>query len=272
MIYYHRQDHFYCIWMLCITAIIFTSIFNILYLVQHSFTNPFKDNFSLLGNSSQTNRTQKLDKPDPFHDLYLQFVHTFFRTYLPLTEYQNQSVDLCPALPPDLKGHWNVTPLPDDFSLTTLSPYHLNVSYGGQFQPKTCIARHKIAMIVPYRDRPEILRHFLFHTHQILQRQQIDYHIFVCEQAYNRTFNKGIVMNGCFREILKLEPSVRCVIMHDVDLLLINDRNIYSCPRYPRHLSVAIEKFNFYLPYETLVGGVLGKNQMKLNLKSLLFF
>jgi hypothetical protein len=66
-------------------------------------------------------------------------------------------------------------------------------------------------------------------------------------------------MNGCFKEILKLQPNTPCFIMHDVDLLLIDDRNMYTCPTYPRHLSVAIDKFHFYLPYNALVGGVLGE-------------
>ncbi|CAF4514466.1 unnamed protein product, partial [Didymodactylos carnosus] len=93
--------------------------------------------------------------------------------------------------------------------------------------------------------------------HTILQRQQIDYRIYVCEQAFNKTFNKGIVMNACFKEILLIEPKTQCFIFHDVDLLLIDDRNMYTCPRNPRHLSVAIDKFQFYLPYSSLVGGVL---------------
>ncbi len=69
-------------------------------------------------------------------------------------------------------------------------------------------------------------------------------------------------MNGCFKEISKLQPDTPCFIMHDVDLLLIDDRNMYTCPTFPRHLSVAVDKFHFYLPYTQLVGGVLGKKNL----------
>ena len=47
-----------------------------------------------------------------------------------------------------------------------------------------------------------------------------------------------------------------CFIFHDVDLLPENDRNLYSCPGQPRHMSVAIDKFNYNLPYGTILGGV----------------
>merc|ERR1712241_1201733 len=50
--------------------------------------------------------------------------------------------------------------------------------------------------------------------------------------------------------------SYDCFIFHDVDLLPEDDRNIYSCPRQPRHMSAYIDKFNYKLPYTDLFGGV----------------
>ena len=44
---------------------------------------------------------------------------------------------------------------------------------GGRFKPKKCSARHKVAIIVPYRDREEHLRTFLYHMHSYLPRQQL---------------------------------------------------------------------------------------------------
>ena len=35
-----------------------------------------------------------------------------------------------------------------------------------------------------------------------------------------------------------------------------DDRNLYTCSSMPRHMSVAIDKFNYILPYSYLVGGV----------------
>ena len=240
---------------------IFTSIFNIVYFLQRSFSKNINENIQIIEyNTIQPKNTSITpEKADLFQDFYQNILKTFSNTYIPLAENRTVLPTYCPPVPPSLLGPLAVNPVPKNFSLSTNSSYYPDIKLGGYYKPENCIARHKIAIIVPYRDRHEILKHFLFHTHQILQRQQLDYRIYICEQAFNKTFNKGIVMNACFKEILRLEPDTPCFIMHDVDLLLIDDRNMYTCPIYPRHLSVAIDKFHFYLPYPSLVGGVLGK-------------
>jgi hypothetical protein len=53
------------------------------------------------------------------------------------------------------------------------------IHIGGSSAPENCMARQKVAIIVPYRDRKEHLDIFLYHLHPILQRQQLDYRIFV---------------------------------------------------------------------------------------------
>ena len=102
--------------------------------------------------------------------------------------------------------------------------------------------------------------------HPFLQTQQLDYQIFVVEQANDELFNKGILMNACFKEILNLyskraklyQYPFDCVIFHDVELLPEDDRIMYSCPfAKARHLSVAIDKFNYKMFYYKLIGGVL---------------
>lgn len=57
-------------------------------------------------------------------------------------------------------------------------------------------------------------------------------------------FNRAMLMNVGFIEALKLR-DFDCFFFHDVDLIPENDRNIYSCPDQPRHMSVAIDKFNY---------------------------
>lgn len=57
-------------------------------------------------------------------------------------------------------------------------------------------------------------------------------------------FNRAMLMNVGFTEALKL-GDFDCFFFHDVDLIPENDRNIYSCPDQPRHMSVAIDKFNY---------------------------
>ena len=57
-------------------------------------------------------------------------------------------------------------------------------------------------------------------------------------------FNRAMLMNIGAAEALR-QDSFQCFIFHDVDLLPEDDRNIYSCPEQPRHMSVAIDVFKY---------------------------
>jgi hypothetical protein len=57
---------------------------------------------------------------------------------------------------------------------------------GGRYEPKECISMHKIAIIVPYRNRIEHLTLFLRYMHPFLQRQQLNYTIFIVEQSESK--------------------------------------------------------------------------------------
>ena len=52
---------------------------------------------------------------------------------------------------------------------------------------------------------------------------------------------RAMLMNVGAAEALKSYDYL-CFIFHDVDLLPEDDRNLYSCPVQPRHMSVAINK------------------------------
>ena len=72
-------------------------------------------------------------------------------------------------------------------------------------------------------------------------RQQVDYGIFIVEQDGNGAFNRAMLLNVGAAEALK-SYDFQCFIFHDVDLLPEDDRNLYTCPVQPRHMSVAINK------------------------------
>ena len=55
------------------------------------------------------------------------------------------------------------------------------VRYGGLYKPDNCKAKAKVAIIVSYRDRKEHLEIFLYYMHAFLQRQQLEYGIYVVE-------------------------------------------------------------------------------------------
>ncbi|GAB6027923.1 hypothetical protein CHUAL_002137 [Chamberlinius hualienensis] len=166
---------------------------------------------------------------------------------------------LCPLVPPNLVGPIAVTAdhtHDNDRVDAWLNKSQQDICPGGRWRPKECDARHRVAIIIPYRDRKEHVNMLLAHLHPILQRQQLDYRIFVVEQFDNGTFNKGILMNAAFLLSSELGPAFQCYVFHDVDLLPEDDRNMYSCPSFPRHMSVSVDQFKYILPYSGLVGGV----------------
>ncbi|RZF41482.1 hypothetical protein LSTR_LSTR000196 [Laodelphax striatellus] len=166
----------------------------------------------------------------------------------------------CPKIPPKLFGVKNVSSSPLRLSESTIETMVGPVKNGGRWSPRDCASRHVVAIIIPYRDRYEQLRTLLYHLHPLLQRQQLNYRIFLVEQFGNDTFNKGVLMNAGFLSALKYTPSpgvlFHCFIFHDVDMIPEDDRNMYSCPQQPRHMSVAVNELDYKLPYRQLVGGV----------------
>jgi hypothetical protein len=54
---------------------------------------------------------------------------------------------------------------------------------GGRYEPIECRSRHKVAIVVPYRDRKDHLTVLLHYLHPFLQRQQLNYVIIIVEQS-----------------------------------------------------------------------------------------
>lgn len=53
--------------------------------------------------------------------------------------------------------------------------------------------------------------------HKTLQRQELDYQIFVVNQVDNNPFNRAKLLNVGFMEALKMYDW-ECFVFHDVDL------------------------------------------------------
>ncbi|KAM4795534.1 beta-1,4-galactosyltransferase 4 [Rhinophrynus dorsalis] len=159
----------------------------------------------------------------------------------------------CPTLSPLLKG---TVPLVFSPSLTMneVKKKNLNVEYG-RYHPETCRSQQKVAILIPHRNREKHLMYLLEHLHPFLQRQQLDYGIYVIHQAGDIKFNRAKLLNVGFLEALK-EEDWDCFIFHDVDLVPENDFNLYLCDNEPKHLVVGRNVTGYRLRYNGYFGGV----------------
>ncbi|KAK7881316.1 hypothetical protein WMY93_029725 [Mugilogobius chulae] len=103
--------------------------------------------------------------------------------------------------PPDLKG-----PLHVDFNFKVnlddmRKKYSSILQKGGQYKPPNCKSRHKVAVIIPFRNRYEHLDYWLYYLHPILMRQQLDYGLFIINQDGNGVFNRAKLMNVGFGKL-----------------------------------------------------------------------
>lgn len=173
----------------------------------------------------------------------------------------------CPDTPPDLKG-----PLRVEFNFKVniddlRKDYNGTLQDGGRYKPTDCVSKHKVAVIIPFRNRHEHLSYWLYYLHPILMRQQVDYGVFVINQDGDGVFNRAKLMNVGVMETLKVD-DYECFVFSDVDLVPMDDRNLYRCFENPRHLAIGMDKFSFNLPYKTFYGGVssMSKSQfLKIN-------
>ncbi|CAK8674838.1 beta-1,4-galactosyltransferase 4-like [Clavelina lepadiformis] len=168
---------------------------------------------------------------------------------------KNAELPLCPLEPPNLQGHLDVSFASEPHTMEQTKESNPLVKIGGAYLPPYCTSRWKVAIIIPFRDRDTHLQYFLQYMHPTLQRQELDYRIYIINQYGPGKFNRAKLMNVGYAESIK-DDTFQCFTFHDVDLILENDKAIYSCPERPRHLSVGVDKFKYVLPYTAIFGGV----------------
>jgi hypothetical protein len=86
---------------------------------------------------------------------------------------------LCPMIPPGLHGTVKTVTNDVPDTMEELEKLFTYLEPGGRFHPTECTSRHRVAIIVPYRDREDHLRIFLLNIHKFLRPQQIDYAIYL---------------------------------------------------------------------------------------------
>ncbi|XP_018424251.1 PREDICTED: beta-1,4-galactosyltransferase 4 [Nanorana parkeri] len=176
------------------------------------------------------------------------------------TTNEDPEVKVCPVLSPLLKG---TIPLSFDPSLDLekVKKKYPQVD-NGRSHPEGCRAQQRVAILIPHRNREKHLLYLLDNLHPFLQRQQLDYAIYVIHQAGEGKFNRAKLLNVGYLEALK-EEKWDCFILHDVDLVPENDFNTYLCDTEPKHLVVGRNVTGYKLWYKGYFGGVtaMSRNQ-----------
>jgi hypothetical protein len=93
--------------------------------------------------------------------------------------------------------------------------------------------KHKLGVIVPYRDRYHHLVSFKTEISKYLDKVGIDYVLIVIEQDNAKLFNRGKLLNVGFKTALK--EGCDYVVFHDVDM--IPTKVDYSYSNVPVHLA-----------------------------------
>lgn len=153
---------------------------------------------------------------------------------------QNHELPLCPNVPPNVTGTFTVDMLNETLE-NVENRLATTLETGGYYKPKECIARNRVAILVTCRDREGQMPVLLKNLHAVLMRQQLEYQVFIIFQAHGYWFNKGALYNAGFIEAMKVRQW-DCFIFHDIDMVPMDDRNLYDCPRInPRHMAVDVD-------------------------------
>lgn len=114
-------------------------------------------------------------------------------------------------------------------------------------------SKHKLAVLVPFRDRFEELLEFAPYIHNFLNDQRIDHHIFILNQVDSYRFNRASLINVGY---VQTKYNYDYIAMHDVDLLPLNRNLSYAYPKeQPFH--VAAPNLHPKYHYDKFVGGIL---------------
>ncbi|XP_065582470.1 beta-1,4-galactosyltransferase 7-like isoform X2 [Artemia franciscana] len=115
---------------------------------------------------------------------------------------------------------------------------------------------HKLALIIPVRDRLEELLEFIPYMKKFLGNQGVTSEILVINQGDGYRFNRASLINSGFRLMKQHCPDCDYFAMHDVDLLPLNPELKYSYPEHgPLHLAAPHLHPKYH--YDKFVGGIL---------------
>ena len=117
---------------------------------------------------------------------------------------------------------------------------------------------HKLAIVVPFRDRFDELLTFVPHISKFLNLKSLNYKIYILNQIDDYRFNRASLINVGF--LYSMSDGCDYMAMHDVDLLPLTDKLNYSYPQNGLyHVSAA--GIHPEYDYATFIGGILIVNK-----------
>jgi len=115
---------------------------------------------------------------------------------------------------------------------------------------KEKIQKHKLGIIVPYRNRPTQLKRFVSHMEDYIK--DLDYEIFIIEQSDDKPFNRGKLLNVGYK--YAIESGCDYFVFHDVDML--PEDVDYSYSDKPLHLATHLQEHDYETTFFDYFGGV----------------
>ena len=116
--------------------------------------------------------------------------------------------------------------------------------------PKEKIQKHKLGVIVPYRDRPNQLKRFTSHMETYLK--DMDYEILIIEQSDDKPFNRGKLLNAGYK--YAVDMGCDYFVFHDIDML--PEDVDYSYSDKPLHLATHLQEHDYETTFFDYFGGV----------------
>lgn len=126
------------------------------------------------------------------------------------------------------------------------------IKYTTPSRKKLISTEHKLAILVPYRNRFEELLDFVPYMNNFLSNQRINFDIIVLNQIDQYRFNRASLLNAGF---LETRDNYDYIAMHDVDLLPLNMNLSYKYPEQPFHVAAPTLHPRYH--YDKFIGGIL---------------
>jgi hypothetical protein len=142
----------------------------------------------------------------------------------------------------------------DERELVLNEPKSVKFDHKAQRDSISMLNKHKLAIVVPFRDRFDELLLFVPHISKYLMAKSIDFKIYIINQVDRYRFNRASLINVGF-----LVSANECdyMAMHDIDLLPLNDQLDYGYPLSNTPYHVSAPGLHPEYNYNTFIGGIL---------------